>query len=281
MILKSPPRIESTTAPSTAGVNVYDGASAGVDAAYNNSLLNSLSANWTAFDASISGLVRYEYAIGTTSGGSEVTGSWLNNLTSTSVTNNTLSLRTSQLYYVSVRAIDAAGGTSAVVTSNGQVVAPSLVSTVGASTITFTPLNQANSYTDTKTLTVNTTTNGYGGYQTRAYATTPTSSSSNIPAYSSPWTAPTAWSGTGFGFTSTDLPSGQSNSYASCGGPSTCYAGFPTSLGSAAVVADHTTAIVGSSVTENTTLTLRIAVPPTQASGAYVGRIVISTSATF
>lgn len=127
-----------TTAPT--GGTVFDGTSAGVDASFNDGSLSSLSANWSGFNAGASGLLRYEYSIGTTAGGTDIRG-WTNNTTATSVTATGLTLQTSQMYFVNVRALDNAGNTQTSVSSNGQLVAPDLSFSVSPSTLTFANLN--------------------------------------------------------------------------------------------------------------------------------------------
>ena len=106
-----------TSAPSPPGA-VNDGASA--DITYSSSP-SQLSANWTAASDAQSGIAKYYYAIGTTAGGTEVTG-WTDNGTSTSVTKTGLSLASGQLYYFTIKAQNGAGTQSSAVNSNGQRV---------------------------------------------------------------------------------------------------------------------------------------------------------------
>jgi hypothetical protein len=126
-----------TTPAATGSAVVYDGSNAGVDAAFNDGSLDSLSANWSGFDANVSGLANYQYAVGTSAGGTDLV-DWTDNGTVTSITVNSLSLHTGQLYFVSVRAVDGAGNTSAAVSSNGQLVAPTLTFTVSSNAVNFT-----------------------------------------------------------------------------------------------------------------------------------------------
>jgi len=79
-----------------------------------------LHASWSATDA-VSGIAAYEYAIGTTAGGTNVVG-WTSTGTATSVTRTGLNLTDGVTYYFAVRARDGAGGWSAVGTSNGILV---------------------------------------------------------------------------------------------------------------------------------------------------------------
>lgn len=106
----------------TAIATVADGT--GSDATYTTSTTQ-LSANWTAATDATSGLQKYEYAIGTTSGGTNVL-TYTNNSTATAVTKTGLTLTNGTTYYISVRAVDTAGNTGAVTTSNGVTVNTSI-----------------------------------------------------------------------------------------------------------------------------------------------------------
>ncbi len=87
--------------------------------------LTTLSATWNAFDATVSGLQKYEYSIGTTVGGTDIK-AWTNNTTATTIRTGSLSLQTSKTYFVNVRATDNAGNVSSTASSNGQEVAPTI-----------------------------------------------------------------------------------------------------------------------------------------------------------
>ena len=104
------------TAP--AGTTVNDGTSD--DIAYTG-LDTTLSAVWAAFTETVSGIAKYEYAIGTSSGGTDIV-TWTSNSTDTTVTKTGLSLTSGSTYYVSVRATDNAGNESTTVTSDGVIV---------------------------------------------------------------------------------------------------------------------------------------------------------------
>lgn len=83
--------------------------------------LTQLSANWSASSDYNSAVSRYWYAIGTTSGGTDIlayTDNWFN----LSVTADSLSLVNNQTYYFSVKAENGAGLQSTVTSSNGQTV---------------------------------------------------------------------------------------------------------------------------------------------------------------
>lgn len=89
---------------------------------------SSLLASWSAADPE-SGILRYEYAVGTTSGGTEVRG-WTNAGDQTLVTITGLSLSIGTRYYISARAINNAGMTSDHGVSSGVSVARP-VATIG------------------------------------------------------------------------------------------------------------------------------------------------------
>ena len=88
------------TAP--AGTTVSDGVDD--DITYSGSD-STLSANWATFTETVSGIQKYEYAVGTTYGGMELL-TWTNNDTATSVTKAGLNLTNGYTYYVSVQATD-------------------------------------------------------------------------------------------------------------------------------------------------------------------------------
>jgi hypothetical protein len=104
------------TAPS--GTTVSDGT--GEDITYTGSD-STLSANWTAFTETVSGIANYEYAIGTSSGGTDVV-DWTDNSTDTSFTKTSLSLSSGTAYYISVKATDNAENESTTITSDGITV---------------------------------------------------------------------------------------------------------------------------------------------------------------
>jgi hypothetical protein len=117
-----------SVAPTTG--TVKDGSTAGIDITYQQAL-NSLSATWSGFaDVNGSGIDRYEWAIGTTSGGTDVLAYTSDGITGTGATRSGLNLTSGTTYYVSVRAIDKIGNVSTAVTSNG-VMADSVAPTTG------------------------------------------------------------------------------------------------------------------------------------------------------
>jgi hypothetical protein len=84
---------------------VNDGVSIDIDT---TTTLTTLSANWTTSADANSGIAKYWYAIGTTSGATNVV-NWTDNLLNTSVTKTGLSLTNGQHYYFSIKTVDGAG----------------------------------------------------------------------------------------------------------------------------------------------------------------------------
>ncbi|HHG83498.1 MAG TPA: hypothetical protein ENJ82_02015 [Bacteroidetes bacterium] len=97
---------------------VADGLAADIDTSFQNT---TLSANWSNCVDGNSGIRRYEFAIGTTAGGTNVQG-WTANALNTSVTVSGLNLQHNQRYFVAVRAVNLAELPSAEVSSDGQLV---------------------------------------------------------------------------------------------------------------------------------------------------------------
>ena len=118
-----------TTAPTTAAIydnSNIDSQPLNTDRDQNaDGSLTTLSATWVDFDASTSGLEKYEYSIGTSPGATD-TKAWTDNGTTRYKRDATLNLQTNKTYYVNVRATDNAGNVSSVVSSNGQIVTPTL-----------------------------------------------------------------------------------------------------------------------------------------------------------
>lgn len=162
------------------------------------------------------------------------------------------------------------GPTASAITSN-----PSLTFGISSATLTFNNLNSANSYTDdTKTTVLTTSTNAFNGYITYGRETAILTSGANtIPDFASPNSAPTTWSGTGFGYTTNDsnLSGGTANRF-TAGGPK--HAGFTTSA-PGDPVADHTEVVEDPTVTnEAFTITYRVTASDITASGAYTNTVV-------
>ncbi len=130
------------TPPTTPGA-VYDGTEIGIDGSFTTST-TTLSANWTASTDMLSTVAKYQYAIGTTSGGTDVTNNgWLDGTGSPTATKDGLSLTNGVPYYFSVRAVDGAGNTSGVATSNGITVNTALPQITDNQTGDSTPRNVA------------------------------------------------------------------------------------------------------------------------------------------
>jgi hypothetical protein len=265
-----------TTAPT--GGTVYDGTSAGVDVAFNDGSLSSLSANWSGFSFTVSGILRYEYSIGTTINGTDIR-NWTSNTTNTSVTATSLTLRSTQMYYFNVRAIDNANNISTV-SSNGQLVSPTLAFTLSSSSINFANLNAGNSYTDTETTTLTVSTNAYNGYIIRMFKDGNLRILSNpsvtIPDFNGgTYASPDAWQGGdyGFGYNSSDTSVQGSNIFNNnpCpgGGTPPCYAPV-TSTSPGDIIADHIATVSGSPISnQQNTITYKVQTQSIQEAGKY------------
>ena len=98
---------------------VFDGSSTDINLSNDAA---TASANWIGFSDSISGISNYEYALGSTSGSSDII-DWTDNGTSSSILGYSgLNLQHAEWYYFSLRATDLAGNVSAVSTSDGFVI---------------------------------------------------------------------------------------------------------------------------------------------------------------
>ena len=195
-------------------------------------------------------------------------------------------LHTGQEYFTAVRAVNNAEATGSSVNSDGLAVLPTFTVSLVPSSITFLDLNPGNSWTDTKTTNITTSTNAYHGYVTTIWTSRPLTNtldgSYTIANYGSPNSAPTTWSGTGFGYTTTDsaLSGGTANRFTS-GGPK--YAGFVTS-GAGDPVCDHTDLVTGTTgavSSEPFTITYKVAVNSSQAAGPYTAEIIYVATPTF
>ena len=155
-------------------------------------------------------------------------------------------------------------------TAQATTSTPSLTFSVDSNAVTFSNLNSGNSYTDsTRTTTLTTSTNAYNGYVVNARETAALTAAigGTIPDYASPNSAPTTWSGTGFGYTTSDssLTGGTADRFTN-GGPK--YAGFTTSS-PGDPVADHAGPVTTAISSEPFTIGYRVTTPSTQKAAKY------------
>ena len=101
----------------TAG-SVTDSSSTDLDWTKSTSTLTGV---WSGFSDALSGINKYEYAIGSNAGGTNVVAS-TDNTTATSVTKTGLTLANGITYFISVRATDSVGNISTTATSDGITV---------------------------------------------------------------------------------------------------------------------------------------------------------------
>ena len=172
-----------------------------------NDQLNNLSAHWTAFNEPLSGFKEYFYAIGKTSGGTDVV-DWTTNNTSITLNISSLNLQTGQMYYISVKATDNIGNISTAVSSSGQQKIASISYFIDSNNINL-KLTAANNFTDSsQSTTITTTTNAYNGYSIYAFKNQLLTSSQNpsttINDFTATWDNPAPWDTGyyGFGFSS-------------------------------------------------------------------------------
>jgi hypothetical protein len=269
-----------STAPT--GGTIYDGTGTGVDSSFSDSSLSALSANWDSFNFDVSGINKYEYSIGTTVGGTDIK-TWTDNSTTTSVTATGLTLQSSVMYYVNVRATDNAGNVTSAVSSNGQMVAPSISFSVTPLPVTFANLNASNSYSDTQDTILTTSTNAYNGYAIRAFVSDYLRSgdgATTIPDFNGgTYVSPGTWSGseTGLGYTSSDTTIGGVDKFAA----GTLYAPF-SHTGPGDIVADHTNTVSGTPVSNEVfTLTYKVKTPSTQAAKRYSNTVILTATAQY
>jgi len=102
------------TAPSL--VNVNDGFAGETDTIFDNT---QISGNWNSSIDAHSGILQYEYCVGTTAGNNNII-NWTNNGTNLNFNQTGLSLTYNQMYFVSVRTTNNAGLVSTLSTSDGQ-----------------------------------------------------------------------------------------------------------------------------------------------------------------
>jgi len=151
----------------------------------------------------------------------------------------------------------------------------SLTFTIDHPTISFNNLNSGNSYTDsTQSDTFTTSTNAFNGYTIYGWDNQPlTSPNSTIANYGSPNSAPTTWSGNGFGYTTNDTNlsgSGGVNRF----NTGTSYAGFQTA-GPGDPVADTAGPVTTSQISnQQFKVSYRVTASNTQPAGTYSNTII-------
>lgn len=183
-------------------------------------------------------------------------------------------LRPNTTYKIKVKAKNGKYTESAYSTeSSATTSTPSLTFGVSANALSFDNLNSGNSYTDTSKSTILTTsTNAYNGYIIYAHSTAPLTSGANtITDYSAPNSAPTTWSGTGFGYTTndTDLTGGTASRFSG-----SKYAGFTTAT-PGDPVADHSGPIESSAISsEQFTVSYRVTADASTKAGNYQNKII-------
>lgn len=170
------------------------------------------------------------------------------------------------------------GPVASVATSN-----PTLTFALSSSTLTFQTPTAGNNYTDSsESTTVTTSTNAYNGYSVYAHETQSLTApgGKTIADYTSPNSAPTTWSGTGFGYTTNDTNltgSGGVNRFASA----TKYAGF-TQAQFGDIVADDTGPVQSSPISnEQFTISYRVTVTGATQAGTYTNTIIYAIAAAY
>ncbi len=252
-----------------------------------NDLWEHLECKWQIRDCSVT----YDYSIGTSPGGIDILG-WTASGASTSASASGLSLTTGTQYYFNVRITDTAGNQT-IVSSDGQQVAPSLSfsTSTGGSGITFENLNSSNSFTDTETTIVSTSTNAHNGYEVRSYTSGSLENAllDTIGGFDGgTYAATDTWESgdTGFGYTSSDVLVDGVNRFnaSTCpgggsGGP--CFAPFSlTAPGD--IVADNDGIISGSPVVnEQFTITHRVTTDEFQPIGTYQTTLIFQAIAKY
>lgn len=156
--------------------------------------------------------------------------------------------------------------------SSQNTSVPTFTFGIDASTLTFSNLNASNSYTDsTKNTVITTSTNAYNGYLVYGYETQPlthtTNGSITLANYAGTNSAPTSWTGTGFGYTTSDtsLTGGTADRFTNAG-PN--YAGFSTST-PGDPIADHPGPILSPIANEQFTVSYRVTANATTTAGQY------------
>lgn len=269
------------------GGTVYDGSTTDVDIEYNDGTLDELEANWDITDSG-SGILLYEYSIGTTVGATDVVG-WTSNGTTDFITAGSLSLQTSQAYFFNIRTTDNADNQN-ITSSDGQFVAPSLDFSTSAGGVVFDNLNSGNGYTDSVDTTIITSTNAHNGYTVRLWATGLLQNiyGDTIGMFDGgTYASPDEWLGgdRGYGYTSSDTLIQGVNIFnpviCAGGGNGSCYAPINQSA-PGDIIADNESVITGTPITnEQFTITHRVATDSGQVAGRYETVLIFSASAIY
>lgn len=153
----------------------------------------------------------------------------------------------------------------------------SLTFSLDSNSINFSNLNSGNSYTDgSKTTVLTTSTNAYNGYTVYAKESQALTSneSATIANYSGTNNTPNTWSGTGFGYTTSDSNLGGSGGTGRFSG--TKYAGFITSSNTPGdPVADDTGPVQSPAISnEQFTISYRVTGDNTTTAGRYSNTII-------
>lgn len=286
--------------PDITAAVVNDGGGADID---QQSAINTLSANWSGFVDNESGLRptnTYAYAFRRTTDGyfwSTTSSAWQAGeawyYTSNSyATIIPVYLRTSQTFYVSVKAYNNLDIASLPVNSDGVKVIETLTFSLSSFSASFNTLDPGNNFTALSYTTTTVSTNAYNGYVITAWETGPMTHQINsfftIPDWPGTNAVPTAWAGScsgndecGFGYKTNDtsLSGGLANRFAS----GNDYAGF-VQTGAGDPVADHTDNIDGSTgevVNQQFLITYKISSNASQAAGPYATTIVYVATANY
>ena len=158
---------------------------------------------------------------------------------------------------------------------------PTLTFGVDSDAIVFNDLNSFNNYTDSSKSTVLTTsTNAYNGYLIYGFATQVLTSGVNtVPHYASPNSAPTTWTGYGFGYSTddTNLVGGTANRFTDSGPK---FAGF-TGTSPGDPVADTSGPIVSTILSQDYAISYRVSANPTSLAGKYSTTLIYIVVPTF
>lgn len=161
------------------------------------------------------------------------------------------------------------------VASSATTSDPSLTFSLDSNTLNFSNLNSGDSYTDSaKTTTLTTSTNAYNGYTIYGKEDQAlTSSVGTISDFASPNSAPTTWSGTGFGYNTSDTNLGGSGGTSRFSGSK--YAGFTQSSSTNGdPVADDPGPLLSPVSNETFTVSYRVTTNSTTKAGTYKNTII-------